>query len=107
MVGQRADGGETFLLPEATHAGWDRPEWPADVYASHRWRLYMWQFWFRARSVYRPYLARYLCDRSRENLDRDDDLKRVELYYMREQTLLNEQIAPAQKTKVLEQDCGR
>ncbi len=107
LVGQRADGGEAFLLPEAAHVGWERPSWPADVYASHRWRLYMWQLWFRARSAYRPYLARYLCDRSRDNRERDDDLRRVSIYYMREQTLADDVIKPAEKTKVLDHDCGR
>ncbi len=83
--GKLADGSEVFLHPDGAAPDDARPAVPADVFSSHRWRLYMWQYWFRARRPYRRYLIRWLCDTwdGRGDLS----LKHVEVRYMKEWSL--------------------
>lgn len=102
--GRRADGVPVFLHPDGA-ARWEPPPVPADVYTGHRWRLYMWQYWFRLRDPYRPYLGRWLCRRHNEAAAPGERLQSLQVFYLSRRTLPGHLKAPARRIPVLAHVC--
>jgi hypothetical protein len=61
--GHTVGGARVFPVPEAGPTDFDTDHWPSDVYATHRWRLYMCQWGAGVTPRGARHLLEYACRR--------------------------------------------
>ena len=83
----------------------DKPDLVSATYKNQRWRKYMMNLWDKDYSYYRTYYADYLCMEWNTKHEGEEKLKKLEIVYMREDTLLDYKVRGPEKVVLLEFEC--
>ena len=104
VTGRTAGGREVDVL-----AGGDlspeRPEQVSSSYINHNWRIYWHRISLDKNTVFRPYLADWLCRRWNEDPSIGDPLQEVFVYYINEKTLPGYRVSELQAHLLIQQNC--
>jgi hypothetical protein len=113
IPGTLRSGQEVDLMPvtrddfEKYGVSWEKPQYVADTYETNHWRKYL----ERVKDDDYPddvriFFADYLCDEWNARHEGSDQLMRLQMVYMVEETLPDYQRAEPQKVTIFEGSCG-
>lgn len=103
IAAELGSGKKIDLIRDGKTISWEKPENVAKLYKHERWRKYMMNLWNRENSAHRKYYARYKC--YEWNKDNDDKIKKIEIYFMKEETLPDYQKPEIEKILLYAQEC--
>lgn len=98
-------GTEVDLMTGQGPVRWDKPANIRATYNNDRWRKYLLTIWEQKNADYRLYFARHLCRSWNAAHEGEEMLDTFEIYFIREETLPGDHVAPLQKVKLWNHHC--
>ena len=105
IPGTLANRKEIDLFKNGQEVSWDKPDFVAAIYKNQRWRKYMMNIWQKRYSYAREPFAEYLCREWNSEHLGDERLEKLEIVFMRENTLPDYQYSEPVKVVLLEYEC--
>jgi hypothetical protein len=111
IPGSLRDGRQVDLLPVTRgdfslhEVSWEKPPYAGALYESHHWRKYMSNIVSDDYEDLRPYFGSYICREWNARHEGPEELTTLQVVYMVEETLPDNQRSTPQKVDVWEQDC--
>jgi hypothetical protein len=99
------NGKEIDLMTEAGPVRWEKPEAVYKTYRNQRWRKYLLNLWEREYAGHRLYFGRYLCRNWNASHTGSDTLRAFQIYFMKETTLPEGEVAPVEKVLLWDHNC--
>lgn len=105
IPGALANGKQIDLFRGDEKINWEKPEFVAELYKNQRWRKYMMNIWQKRYSYAREPFADYLCREWNAEHFGSERLQKLEIVFMREDTLPDYQYSEPVKIILLEYEC--
>ncbi|MCG8592472.1 MAG: HTTM domain-containing protein [Proteobacteria bacterium] len=105
VPGELADGSRVDVFRDGAPLSWDKPESVSALYSSQRWRKYMMNLSLRKQRHHRPLFLDYLCRSWNSSHPEEKRLLRLDLIFMREETLERYRTAPAVPVLLNQHEC--
>lgn len=101
-----ASGAEVDLFRGGAPLDWAKPADASALYPNAYWQKYLEYVWSQDRAWLRPHYARYLCRRWNDAHGGGEELRTLDIIYMREDTPPpGEPLRPAEPVVLLRHDC--
>ena len=84
---------------------WEKPKWVAQTYKNQRWRKYMMNIWLKKNKDHRLYYGKYLCRSWNKKYNKNKQLNKFEIIFMREDTLPNYKLPEPKKVVIWRHNC--
>ena len=105
VVGELANGKQVDLFRDGAEVSWEKPKLASSLYKNERWRKYMMNLDYSYKT-YRIYLARYLCRDWNKEHDHTEQLQKLTVYFMKEETRKDYQKSEHKKVTYIQHDCA-
>jgi len=100
------DGSEIDLNTNGDPVQWTKPVDVAATYHNQRWRKYLRNIWEREHAGHRLYFGQYLCRTWNAEHHNQTTLETFQIFYMKEETLPDGNIAPPEKVLLWSHRCS-
>jgi len=106
IPGRLRDGSEVDIFREGKPLDWEKPSSPSALALNVRWRKYFDWITFPWNADYRPYYGRYLCREWNRHHPSDQALGILQIDWMREKILPQDQNTEPEKILLWKGDCS-
>jgi hypothetical protein len=107
IPGTLRDGVQVDLFQDGKAVRWEKPALVSATYKNQRWRKYLRNIYKKKNDIHRLYFAQYLCREWSTRHGENKQLAEVEIYFLREETLPQSQVAAPHKVLLWKHSCSQ